>query len=330
MAWPEYDGEVMRRAVPVLYASLYASMVTEAREQGYALALHGSMTRDMDVIAVPWTQEASDASTLAIALRDEIGGIFANGGPTGRPHGRTVFTIVLDGPLFVDLGVMPIDLPMDLRSRDIPSGDDLREALESIDKAVKTVEALCDGSLKWTMRIPAEPDRDPDLVIADALTKARKVIEALATPTARAPEIDYDGKPIPDDVTEWEWFGCNTGDCPHETTKECAAWKAGYRSRMNDDRLAGPTARAEPGEGVTLCGDGTVALIWTREGDVVRLEAVPNQVPLEPGTKVPNWADLEGTGIPVVTIKGPAALEALISTLEDTRAPSDTEVRDAR
>ena len=25
-----------------------------AREMGYALALHGSMNRDMDLIAVPW------------------------------------------------------------------------------------------------------------------------------------------------------------------------------------------------------------------------------------------------------------------------------------
>lgn len=54
--------------------------------------------------------------------------------------------------------------------------DGLREALEAIAKAEATVTALCEGKQRWVMNVPAEPDRDPDLVISDALAKARAVI----------------------------------------------------------------------------------------------------------------------------------------------------------
>lgn len=49
-------------------ASIYAWMVprlTEvARDCGYALGVHGSMHRDLDLIAVPWVDEAKSADDL--------------------------------------------------------------------------------------------------------------------------------------------------------------------------------------------------------------------------------------------------------------------------
>ena len=108
MTWPEYPKGTMERVVPAIYATLYPCMVEAARELGYAVALHGSLVRDMDVIAIPWMPDAASTLELATAVRDSIGGVFAPGPPCMKPHGRQVFTILLDGPLFVDLGVMPL------------------------------------------------------------------------------------------------------------------------------------------------------------------------------------------------------------------------------
>jgi hypothetical protein len=57
------------------------------------------------------------------------------------------------------------------------------EALRLIERAEKAVDDLCSGRLRWEMRVPAEPDHDPDLIISTALRAARTAIaEARATP----------------------------------------------------------------------------------------------------------------------------------------------------
>lgn len=118
---------------PVAYrAATYAWMVprlTEiAREHGYALGLHGSLHRDLDLIAVPWVDEVSSPETLIEALRESISGLIlptgTKGGrfdpasgtfveaiiesPSHKPHGRLAWNIHLDGGLFIDISVMQI------------------------------------------------------------------------------------------------------------------------------------------------------------------------------------------------------------------------------
>src|SRR5574343_141240 len=94
-----------------------------ARTLGYAIAVHGSLARDIDLIAVPWTSTAVDAKELAEAVRatlDRVTGYakpspretqrhFQEGCITGKSHGRRVWSIHLhdDGSLYVDLSVMP-------------------------------------------------------------------------------------------------------------------------------------------------------------------------------------------------------------------------------
>lgn len=58
-----------------------------------------------------------------------------------------------------------------------PDAKGLVEVLAKIDKAESTVKALCNGTQKWVMCIPAQKS-DPDLVISDALRSSKK---ALAT-----------------------------------------------------------------------------------------------------------------------------------------------------
>lgn len=106
------------------YAALLPDLVEAARELGYALAPHGSMARDFDVIAVPWTEEAQSPEQLILRLLSVTGGQLFDGGhrsegsdelertrgdaPTLKPHGRLAWTIYLGhGGRYLDVSVMP-------------------------------------------------------------------------------------------------------------------------------------------------------------------------------------------------------------------------------
>lgn len=88
------------------YALLYNQMIPAAKAKGYALAVHGSMQRDLDLVAVPWVDWAADAQDLAEHLATETGWRLIAEATSAKPHGRTAFTILDDETgLWVDLSV---------------------------------------------------------------------------------------------------------------------------------------------------------------------------------------------------------------------------------
>jgi hypothetical protein len=99
---------------PPLFAMLWPGLVRIAREHGYALGLHGSLARDLDILAVPWVEEASEPQVLAeafngwvtpyAALEDGIAGLT---GPEQKCHGRLAWAITLGAGAFIDLSVTP-------------------------------------------------------------------------------------------------------------------------------------------------------------------------------------------------------------------------------
>lgn len=110
---------------PTFYASLLPDLRAAAWLQGYALGVHGTMKRDMDIIAVPWIDQAAGADALASALSEAAGGdllrVDRQGRPVGsaKPHGRRAYTIILPRvdriyphpggwAVFIDLSVMPL------------------------------------------------------------------------------------------------------------------------------------------------------------------------------------------------------------------------------
>lgn len=99
------------RFTPAGYVGLLTILTETARAHGYAIGLHGSLTRDMDLIAAPWTEEACDGETLVRALAAAIvvdeALIQATPGPAQRPHGRVGWTILLGCGAFIDVSVMP-------------------------------------------------------------------------------------------------------------------------------------------------------------------------------------------------------------------------------
>lgn len=95
-----------------------------ARRYGYALGVHGSLRRDIDLIAVPWAPIAwsTNPVTLAEAIMEKAAELndgvafqkpgedswwFIAGCPGGKPHGRLCWTFHLGGGPYIDLSVIP-------------------------------------------------------------------------------------------------------------------------------------------------------------------------------------------------------------------------------
>lgn len=93
-----------------------------ARECGYAVGVHGSEARDLDLVAVPWAVEAVSAQDLvdriceAMGLRERAANVYADPdgprvmpNPEPKPWGRLAWS--LDGCppkwKYVDLSVAP-------------------------------------------------------------------------------------------------------------------------------------------------------------------------------------------------------------------------------
>ena len=89
------------------YMCLYPGLAEIARANGYALAVHGSLARDMDLIAVPWIDNPSSPEAVIAAIESDYG-IRRIGDLTAAPHGRMVQTIGIQfGECFIDLSFMP-------------------------------------------------------------------------------------------------------------------------------------------------------------------------------------------------------------------------------
>lgn len=106
-----------KRQRKAYYLSLLPTIREVARSCGYAIGVHGSLTRDFDLIAVPWTEKALLEVTLVRRITKAVGGFYMDWSVGKKPHGRTAHTIILnngegskiDGKqwaVFIDLSVV--------------------------------------------------------------------------------------------------------------------------------------------------------------------------------------------------------------------------------
>ena len=90
-----------------VYACVYPKLTEIARSHGYAMAAHGSLARDFDLICIPWAASVSEPQQVV----DEVVENFAFrqvGEPERKEHGRIAFTISFDfGECRLDLSFMP-------------------------------------------------------------------------------------------------------------------------------------------------------------------------------------------------------------------------------
>lgn len=82
---------------PSYYAYVFYDVKEIALKYGYNLVLHGSMGRDLDLIAIPWSPELT--GTLADMLAEIaafLGGKIEDGDPRPMYHGRRSCVINLN------------------------------------------------------------------------------------------------------------------------------------------------------------------------------------------------------------------------------------------
>jgi hypothetical protein len=96
-------------------AAFYACMWNDFRQAaldcGWALGLHGSLNSDMDIMAMPWTEEAKSVEEMILAMERCMNvptgaPQFATTKSVDKPHGRVVFTIHIWADFYLDVSVI--------------------------------------------------------------------------------------------------------------------------------------------------------------------------------------------------------------------------------
>ena len=90
-------------AKPSLYAFYFETIKAIGLQYGYNIVLHGSMNRDLDLIAIPWEETVKDKDQMIDEIASTIGGILMmcdrsienqeGTRYTYKPHGRMAYII---------------------------------------------------------------------------------------------------------------------------------------------------------------------------------------------------------------------------------------------
>lgn len=91
----------------VFYASMWEDLRNAALDKGWALALHGSLASDMDIMAMPWVSDAAHVGEMIQSLvecfmdseRIVIETFTA-------PHSRKIYTLSIWGDFYLDINVI--------------------------------------------------------------------------------------------------------------------------------------------------------------------------------------------------------------------------------
>ena len=94
---------------PFYAAGLYPKLSELFRSHGYALAVHGSVGTDFDLIAVPWVDEAGDpADVITEVLSKFAFDEMPAHGPTTKPHSRVAYKLHMSfGDCALDISFTP-------------------------------------------------------------------------------------------------------------------------------------------------------------------------------------------------------------------------------
>lgn len=102
--------DVKPNYAPIYAAAMYPDLAAIFIKHGYALAVHGSLAHDFDLIAVPWAKKVSKAEKVIKAVMD----FYATGyfhqvdGGVKREHGRVAYSFSIGfGICSLDLSFFP-------------------------------------------------------------------------------------------------------------------------------------------------------------------------------------------------------------------------------
>lgn len=91
----------------IFYACMWDDLRQAALNKGWALALHGSLANDMDIMAMPWVDEAEPVWEMIFALKkcfDEPKEIHVT--ETDMPNNRRVFTLSIWSDFYLDINII--------------------------------------------------------------------------------------------------------------------------------------------------------------------------------------------------------------------------------
>ena len=94
----------------VFYAAMWNDFRQAALDKGWALALHGSLANDMDIMAMPWIEEAVSPLDMILALKkcfDKPKEIQVT--ITDMPNNRKVFTLSIWADFYLDINIININ-----------------------------------------------------------------------------------------------------------------------------------------------------------------------------------------------------------------------------
>lgn len=91
----------------VFYAAMWNDLRQAAMDKGWALALHGSLASDMDIMAMPWIKQATSDTEMIEAIKNcftdchnikvEI---------SKMPNNRIVYTFSIFGDFYLDINII--------------------------------------------------------------------------------------------------------------------------------------------------------------------------------------------------------------------------------
>lgn len=92
------------------YASIYDDLKQAAKKCGWALGLHGSLANDMDIMAMPWTEDAKPVEEVMKALSSCFEENPFKDMHTipycKKPNGRVVYTMPIWGDFYLDINII--------------------------------------------------------------------------------------------------------------------------------------------------------------------------------------------------------------------------------
>jgi len=92
---------------PCYAAAVYPDLAALFHKHGYALAVHGSLARDLDLIAIPWMAKVSPVERVLAKIRRRYN-MREIGEPEKREHGRLAYTFSIGwGACSIDLSFFP-------------------------------------------------------------------------------------------------------------------------------------------------------------------------------------------------------------------------------
>jgi hypothetical protein len=113
------------QAKPSLYSYIFYPLKEIAIKYGYNLVLHGSLNRDLDLIAIAWSEDIGNYYEMILEFNEYLGGNLLKQEEhqiNCHPHGRKSYVINLnrggyinnkyveDQEYYIDISVIPIYL----------------------------------------------------------------------------------------------------------------------------------------------------------------------------------------------------------------------------